>query len=54
MQIEVCRSVYLDEDFAELTPAAARIAALLARLVVQLGRETAALGQARSLLEAAE
>jgi len=54
LQIEVCRSLYLDADFAELTHAAAGIAALIARLVVELGRETAALGQARSLLEAAE
>lgn len=54
MQIEVCRSLYLDEGFAELTSAAMQVAALIARLVVQLGRETAALGQARSLLEAAE
>lgn len=54
LQIEVCRSLYLDEELAELTSAAADIAAMIARLVVQLGRETAALGQARSLLEAAE
>ncbi|MFN3989020.1 MAG: N-formylglutamate amidohydrolase [Erythrobacter sp.] len=54
LQIEVCRSLYLDADFAELTHAAADIAALIARLVIELGRETAALGQARSLLEAAE
>ncbi len=54
LQIEVCRSLYLDDGFAELTPAAAGVAALLARLVYALGQETAALGQARSMLEAAE
>ncbi len=54
VQIEVCRSLYLDADFAEVTSAASVIAALLARLVIALGRETAALGQARALLEAAE
>jgi N-formylglutamate amidohydrolase len=54
LQIEVCRSLYLDEEFAELTDAAAGIAALLARLVHALGRETAALGQARAMLQAAE
>ena len=53
MQIEVCRSLYLDADFAELTSAAGAIAAMLARLVVELGRETAALGQARVMLLAA-
>ena len=54
MQIEVCRSLYLDDGFAELTSGASAIAALLTRLVIALGRETAALGQARALLEAAE
>lgn len=54
IQIEVCRSLYLDDDLAEVTDEAAGIAALLTRLVVQLGRETAALGQARAMLEAAE
>ena len=54
MQIEVCRSLYLDDDFAQLTSGASAIAALLTQLVMALGRETAALGQARTLLQAAE
>jgi N-formylglutamate amidohydrolase len=54
IQIEVCRSLYLDDDLAEVTPEAPAIAALLTRLVVELGRETAALGQARAMMDAAE
>lgn len=54
IQIEVCRSLYLDDDLAEVTPQVADIAALLTKLVVELGRETAALGQARAMMEAAE
>jgi N-formylglutamate amidohydrolase len=54
IQIEVCRSIYLDENLAELSGCAMRIAAQLATLVEELGRHTAALGQARPMLEAAE
>lgn len=54
IQVEICRSLYLDEDFAELTPRAGDVAIRLAGLVQELGRQTAALGQARLMLEAAE
>ena len=54
IQVELCRSLYLDDDFAALSAGAAMLSAVLACLVNELGRETAALGQARGLLEAAE
>jgi N-formylglutamate amidohydrolase len=54
IQIEVCRSLYLDEELAELTPRAGEVAIRLSGLVQELGRHTAALGQARMMLEAAE
>lgn len=54
IQIEVCRSIYLDENLAELTPSANQVVAQLAELVQELGHHTAVLGEARQTLEAAE
>jgi N-formylglutamate amidohydrolase len=54
IQIEICRSLYLDADMAELTAHAEPLAMRLSCLVQELGRHTAALGQARAILEAAE
>lgn len=54
IQIEVCRSIYLDRDFAEITAAAANVIKVLAGLCEALGAQTAELGQGRQMLEAAE
>lgn len=54
IQIELCRSLYLDEEFSALSDSAQAIGDVLIRLVIQLGQETAALGQARGMMEAAE
>lgn len=54
IQIELCRSLYLDEEFSALSDGAQAIGEVLTRLVIQLGQETAALGEARGMLEAAE
>ncbi|WP_181443407.1 N-formylglutamate amidohydrolase [Porphyrobacter sp. YT40] len=54
MQIEVCRSAYLDRQFAQPGPGLPAVAALLATLVRELGAETALLGGAESQRQAAE
>ncbi|MGY6552102.1 MAG: N-formylglutamate amidohydrolase [Erythrobacter sp.] len=54
IQVEVCRSLYLDADLAELTREARDIANVLAGLALELGRQTALLGEGRAMLEAAE
>jgi N-formylglutamate amidohydrolase len=54
IQIEVCRSTYLDTSFAEPTSGAKAIAQLLAGLVRILGAETAGLGSRGQVAQAAE
>lgn len=54
IQVEVCRSTYLDSDFAETTRAAGPLAKMLAGLVQMLGAHTAGLGSGGQLSQAAE
>ncbi|MEM9311370.1 MAG: N-formylglutamate amidohydrolase [Pseudomonadota bacterium] len=54
LQIEVCRSAYLDERFAEVSSGLDSLAAMLAGLVRELGAETARLANGGRLDEAAE
>ncbi len=54
IQVEVCRSTYLDEQYAEPSAGLASMAKLLAGLVRELGAETARLGDADYLSQAAE
>jgi N-formylglutamate amidohydrolase len=54
MQIEICRSIYLDGRLAEPGPQIDRVAAILTRLVRRLAGEVAALGRANQLPQAAE
>jgi N-formylglutamate amidohydrolase len=54
MQIEICRSIYLDGRFAEPGPHFDRVVAILVRLVRRLAGEVAALGRANQLPQAAE
>lgn len=54
IQIEVCRSTYLDTALAEPTPGAKALAQLLAGLVRILGSETAGLGSRGQVAQAAE
>lgn len=54
MQIEVCRAQYLDRRLAEPGAGLAATAAMLVALVRELGAETALLGGADGLLQAAE
>ncbi len=54
MQIELCRTLYLDADMAELSDSADALANLMAGLVQELGDHTAQLGRARGMLDAAE
>jgi N-formylglutamate amidohydrolase len=54
VQIEVCRSTYLDASFSQPTKAAGPLAKLLAGLVRELGAETAGLGAGGQTLQAAE
>lgn len=54
LQIEVCRTTYLDRDLAEPIPAFSAMAGLLAGLVRDLGAEVALLGGAETLRAAAE
>lgn len=54
LQIEVCRSLYLDEDFAEVSSAMRSVAETLAALVRVLAGEIAAIGRCRDLPLAAE
>ena len=54
MQIEICRSTYLDERLAEPIEKRAEIAASLVVLVRRLAGEVAALGRATQFAQAAE
>jgi N-formylglutamate amidohydrolase len=54
MQIEICRSLYLDSRLAEPGPDIERVIAILVRLVRRLAGEVAALGRINQLPQAAE
>jgi N-formylglutamate amidohydrolase len=54
MQVEVCRSAYLDRRLAEPGAGLAGMATLLTTLVRELGAETAMLGGGEAMLQAAE
>nr|WP_298928640.1 N-formylglutamate amidohydrolase [uncultured Erythrobacter sp.] len=54
MQVEVCRSAYLDDRLDEPTKALKPLAQMLAVLVRELGAETARLGASGQLQQAAE
>ncbi len=54
IQIEVCRSAYLDEDLRETSDGLEPLAKMLAGLVRELGAGTARLGHSEQLDEAAE
>jgi N-formylglutamate amidohydrolase len=54
IQIEVCRSTYLDTAFSETTANAKALAQVLAGLVRVLGAETAGLGSGGQMAQAAE
>jgi N-formylglutamate amidohydrolase len=54
MQVEACRAQYLDRRLAEPGAGLAATAAMLVALVRELGAETALLGGAEGLLQAAE
>lgn len=54
IQIEVCRSTYLDAALSEPTAAAEPMAKMLAGLVREMGAEAAGLAAGRSLPQAAE
>lgn len=54
LQIEICRSTYLDTALSETTADAEPLAKMLAGLVRMLGAETAGLGSGGQLVQAAE
>ena len=54
IQVEVCRSAYLDDRLAEPSAGLAPLAKMLAGMVRELGAETAHLGTAGHLTQAAE
>jgi N-formylglutamate amidohydrolase len=54
IQIEVCRSAYLDRNLSEVSPGLEPLAAMLAGLVRELGAETARMADGGRLDEAAE
>lgn len=54
LQIEICRSTYLDASLSEPTQAVKPLARMLAGLVRELGAETAGLGAGGQLAQAAE
>lgn len=54
IQLELCRSTYLDAKLAEPTDAVAPLAKMLAGLVRELGAETAGLGAGGQIAQAAE
>ena len=54
MQLEVCRSLYLDDSMAELSDGAKPLAKMLAGMVRELGAVTARLAEGGSLAQAAE
>ncbi len=54
IQVEVCRSLYLDDRMAETTKGLASLSSVLAGLVRELGAQTARLADSGRLDEAAE
>ncbi len=54
MQIEICRSTYLDAALAEPTEALKPLASMLAGFVRELGAQTAGLGAGGQMAQAAE
>lgn len=54
IQVEICRSTYLDAAYEEATDGASKLAELLAGLVRVLGAETAGLGSGGRVPQAAE
>jgi len=54
LQVEVCRSTYLDDRFSDTTPGLDPLAAMLAGLARELGAATARLADRERLDEAAE
>ncbi len=54
IQIEVCRSLYLDEQLSQPTERLGPVAKMLAGLVRELGAETARFGSASDIAQAAE
>ncbi|MFL0356296.1 N-formylglutamate amidohydrolase [Erythrobacter sp. GH1-10] len=54
IQVEVCRSAYLDDRLAEPTEALEPLASMLAGMVRELGAETAHLGASGHMAQAAE
>lgn len=54
LQIEVCRSAYLDADLSEPVPQIIDVATMLADLVRKLGEEVSAIGGAANQRQAAE
>lgn len=54
MQIEICRSLYLDKQFDQPTARLGNVARLLARLVQELARDVAEMGHDRGMPLAAE
>ena len=54
IQIEICRSTYLDASLSEPTEAVKPLAKMLAGLVRELGAETAGLGAGGDVPQAAE
>jgi len=54
IQIEVCRSTYLDENLDQTTDAVTPLSVMLAGLIRELGTRTAMLGDKRDLPQAAE
>ncbi len=54
VQLEICRSTYLDASLSEPTSAVSPLAKMLAGLVRELGAETAGLGAGGQIAQAAE
>lgn len=54
VQIELCRSTYLDSSMTEPTPTLAPLARMIAGLIRELGAETAQLGAGGATAQAAE
>ena len=54
IQLEMCRSLYLDDAMTELSASADQLVSVVARLVRNLGEVTARLGRANLLPQAAE
>lgn len=54
LQLEVCRSLYLDARLRDLSDGFESLASLLGGLVIELAAEVAALGRSSAMLQAAE